>query len=97
MDEGFKIKIINNKHIFEILDTKSEILVFTEIIRESNGFTYSNDIITRNKVIDNLRKLDKSISSSRFLAILQSIVRKKMLIRRAKGLYDINNEYIKKL
>lgn len=97
MQEEYKITIINNKHIFEVLDTKSQTLVFTEILRMSEDHVYNNTIKNRNILLKRLRKIDKKISQSRFFAILGEIVTKRMLEWKSKGVYKINQEYIEKL
>lgn len=97
MQESYKINIIRNKHIFEVLDTKSQTIIFTQILRVSEEGVFNNTISNRKKLLDSLKEADKSISSSRFLAILKEVTDKGMLVRIGKGKYKINKEYIEKL
>lgn len=97
MKEAFKINIVENKHVFEVLDTKSQTEVFTEIVRFSDGVMYYNTIKNRKEILKRLSVIDKEISMSRFLAILKEISDKEMLIWEGKGKYKINQEYIEKL
>lgn len=96
--EQFKITVVGNKHVFTILDTKSQNAVFTEILRfvDEDG-VFINTLCNRQKIIGSLSKLGKNISESRFLSILKEIADKDMLVRIKKSEYRVNQEYINRV
>lgn len=97
MNESYKINIINNKHLFEVLETKSQIVIFSEIFKYSIDNLYVNNSKNRNYILNSLSEKGKVINEARFMSILKDIVDKGIMERVKKGVYLINDEYINKI
>ena len=96
--EEYKINIKENKHVFSILTTMSQVLVFTEIIRFSdNGVDYHSSEVNTAIIRDRLDSLSKPLSRTRYLAIVKEIADRGVIEWISKGHYRINQEYIERL
>jgi hypothetical protein len=94
---SLKVNLVNNKNVFELLDTKSQVLVFSKIHMLSIDNYYNNDHENRLRVLKLLEESGKKIGESRLLSILKEIADKGILERKGKGLYKIKKEYIEKI
>ena len=96
--ESYKIRIKENKHVFSILTTRSQVLVFTEILRFSdNGIDYFSTEVNTATIRDRLDSLSKPLSRTRYLAIVKEIADRGVIEWIEKGHYRINQEYIERL
>ena len=94
--ENWNISVSNRRHLFTLLTTRSQIIVFTEIFNLMVDSHWCNDLKHRELVIANLSKSDKNINMSRYMAIFKQIVDAGILISIKKGEYRINKLLITK-
>jgi protein gp37 len=96
--EEYKISIKENKHVFSTLTTRSQVLVFTEILRFSdNGIDYFSTEVNTATIRDRLDSLSKPLSRTRYLAIVKEIADRGVIEWIEKGHYRINQDYIERL
>ena len=94
--ESWNIIVKEDDHIFTILDTQSQILLFTEIFKLSKDYYWDNDLANRELIISKLSDKDKNINMPRYMTIFKQIVDREVLIRLSKGHYKINVALISK-